>query len=140
VEHLLDEACLEELPQLYFDRPAPLFIKVAQLLLHGAGVRQDIKGVLGDLPQDAWHIRGAPCNDVSVGTEEVDEHHFLFRVEGRTDPQRLALEGSRVEGHLLGLLSSLEVAEASAAGATGTSPGTVDRRKRSLSRLVMRMR
>jgi hypothetical protein len=40
--------------------------------------------------------------------EEVDEHHFLFWVEGGTGPQRLALGGSRVEGHLLGLLGSLE--------------------------------
>jgi hypothetical protein len=52
--------------------------------------------------------RGAPREDVSVGAEEVDEHHFLFRVEGGTDPQHLALGGSRVEGHLFGLLSSLE--------------------------------
>jgi hypothetical protein len=27
VEHLLDEPGLEELPQLYFDCPVPLFIK-----------------------------------------------------------------------------------------------------------------
>jgi hypothetical protein len=40
--------------------------------------------------------------------EKVDEHHFLFRVEGGGDPQCLALGGSRVEGHLLCLLSSLE--------------------------------
>jgi hypothetical protein len=39
VEHLLDESGLEELPQLYSDRPAPLFVKVAQPLLHDAGVR-----------------------------------------------------------------------------------------------------
>jgi hypothetical protein len=39
VEHFLDEPGLEELPQLYSDRPAPLFVKVAQPLLHGAGVR-----------------------------------------------------------------------------------------------------
>jgi hypothetical protein len=39
VEHFLDEPGLEELPQLHFDRPAPLFVKVAQPLLHGAGVR-----------------------------------------------------------------------------------------------------
>jgi hypothetical protein len=39
VEHLLDEPGLEELPQLYSDHPAPLFIKVAQPLLHDAGVR-----------------------------------------------------------------------------------------------------
>jgi hypothetical protein len=39
VEHLLDESGLEELPQLYSDRPVPLFVKAAQPLLHGAGVR-----------------------------------------------------------------------------------------------------
>jgi hypothetical protein len=39
VEHLLDESGLEELPQLHPDRPTPLFVEVAQLLLHGAGVR-----------------------------------------------------------------------------------------------------
>jgi hypothetical protein len=39
VEHFLDETGLEELPQLYSDRPTPLFVKEAQPLLHGAGVR-----------------------------------------------------------------------------------------------------
>jgi hypothetical protein len=39
VEHFLDEPSLEELPQLYSDRSAPLFVKVAQPLLHGEGVR-----------------------------------------------------------------------------------------------------
>jgi hypothetical protein len=39
VEHFLDEPSLEELPQLYSDRPAPLFVEAAQLLLHGTGVR-----------------------------------------------------------------------------------------------------
>jgi hypothetical protein len=61
--------------------------------------------VLGDLPRDAWHDRGAPHKDVGVGAEKVDEHHFLFRVEGGADPQHLALGGSAVEGYLLGLLS-----------------------------------
>jgi hypothetical protein len=110
VEHLLDESDLEELSQLHSNRPALLFVKAAQPLLHGAGVRYDIKGVLGDLPRDAWHIRGAPRKDVSIGAEKVDEHHFLFRIEGGTDPQRLALGGNRVEGHLFGPLSSLEAA------------------------------
>jgi hypothetical protein len=40
--------------------------------------------------------------------EKVTEHHFLFRVEGGTDPQRLAFGSSRVEGHLLAMLGSLE--------------------------------
>jgi hypothetical protein len=39
VEHFLDEPGLEELPQVYFDRPAPLFVKAAQPLLRDAGVR-----------------------------------------------------------------------------------------------------
>jgi hypothetical protein len=39
VEHFLDESGLEGLPQLYSDCPAPLFVKAAQPLLHGAGVR-----------------------------------------------------------------------------------------------------
>jgi hypothetical protein len=39
VEHLLDESGLEELSQLYFDRPALLLVEAAQPLLYGAGVR-----------------------------------------------------------------------------------------------------
>jgi hypothetical protein len=39
VKHFLDEPSLEEIPQLYSDRPAPLLVKAAQPLLHGAGVR-----------------------------------------------------------------------------------------------------
>jgi hypothetical protein len=39
VEHFLDEPSLEELPQLHSDRLASIFVKVAQPLLHGAGVR-----------------------------------------------------------------------------------------------------
>jgi hypothetical protein len=36
VEHFLDEPGLEELPHLHSDRPTLLFLKAAQLLLHGA--------------------------------------------------------------------------------------------------------
>jgi hypothetical protein len=66
--------------------------------------------VLGDLPRDDWHVRGAPREDIGVGTKEVDEHHFLFQVKGGTDPQRLALGGGRVAGHLLCFLGGLEIA------------------------------
>jgi hypothetical protein len=91
VEYFLDEPGLEELLQLCSDRPPPLLVETAEPLLHDTGMRQDIKGVLDDLPRDAWHIRGAPREDAGVGAEEVDEHHFLFWVEGGADPQRLAL-------------------------------------------------
>jgi hypothetical protein len=39
VERFLDEPGLEEIPQLHPDRSVPLFVKVAQPLLHDAGVR-----------------------------------------------------------------------------------------------------
>ena len=117
MEHFLDESGLEELPQLRSDRPSPFLVEAAQPLLNSASVRQDIKGVLGDLPRDAWHVRGAPRENVGVGAEEVDEHCFLFRIEGRADPQRLALGGRRVEGDPFGLLGGLERADVLGGGA-----------------------
>jgi hypothetical protein len=39
VEHFLDESGLDDLPQLYSDRPVTLFVEAVQPLLHGAGVR-----------------------------------------------------------------------------------------------------
>jgi hypothetical protein len=39
VEHFLDEPSLEELPQLYSDRPAALLVEATQPLLYGTGVR-----------------------------------------------------------------------------------------------------
>jgi hypothetical protein len=39
VEHFLDESGLEELSQLYSDRPAPLLVEATQPLLYGAVVR-----------------------------------------------------------------------------------------------------
>ena len=35
-------------------------VEAPQALLDRLGVRQDIKGVLGDLPRNARHVRGAP--------------------------------------------------------------------------------
>jgi hypothetical protein len=39
VKDFLDESDHEKLPQLRFDRPASLFVKAPQLLLHESGVR-----------------------------------------------------------------------------------------------------
>jgi hypothetical protein len=39
VKDFLDKSDLEELPQLRFDRPAPLFVKAPQPLLHSSGER-----------------------------------------------------------------------------------------------------
>ena len=47
--------------------------------------------MLGDLPRYARHVRGAPCEHIRIRAEEVDEHGFLFAVEGGADPQRSAV-------------------------------------------------
>ena len=52
--------------------------------------------MLGDLPQDAWHIRGFPYKDVFVLAEEVDERAFLFGGEHSPDTDFFALGIARV--------------------------------------------
>src|SRR6185312_13206086 len=110
MEYLLDESGLQKLVHLLADRPSLEFVKAPQALLDRLGVRQDIKGVLSVLPQDARHVRGAPREDVSIGVEKVDEYHFLFAVEGNTDLQRFAVGGLWVKGDALGAFGRLEVA------------------------------
>ena len=85
MEYLLDEPGHQKFLQLLANRPALELVEASQALLHQLGVGSDIKGVLGDLPRYARHIRGAPRKNVCVGAEKVDEHHFLFAVEGSAD-------------------------------------------------------
>jgi len=119
MEYLLDESGLQKLVHLLADRPSLEFVEAPQALLDRLGVRQDIKGVLGDLPWDARHIRGAPREDVCVGAEKADEHHFLFVVEGGADLQRLVVGAIRVEGHLLDTLGRFEASHVSVRGVQG---------------------
>ena len=119
MEYLLDESGLQKLVHLLADRPSLELVEAPQALLDRLGVRQDIKGVLGDLPRDARHVRGAPREDVSVGAEKVDEHHFLFVVEGSADLQRLAVGGLWVKGDVLGTLDILEAARVPLLGVHG---------------------
>ena len=120
MEYLLDESGRQKLVHLFFaDRPSLEPIKAPQVLLNRLGVWQDIKGVLGNLPRNARHVRGAPREDVGIGAEKVDEHHFLFVVEGGADLQRLAVGGLRVEGFVLGTLGRLEAARMSLCGVHG---------------------
>ena len=108
MEYLLDESDRQKFLQLFADRPALELVEASQALLHRLGVGSDVKGVLGDLPQYARHVRGAPREDVGVGAEKVDEYHFLFAAEGVADPQRLAIGTARVEGHFLDTLGRFE--------------------------------
>ena len=119
MEYLLDESGRQKFLQLLADRPALELVEASQALLHRLGVGSDIKGVLGDLPRYARHIRGAPHKDVCVGTEKVDEHHFLFAVKGGADLQRLVVGAIRVEGHLLDTLGGFEASRVSVRGVQG---------------------
>jgi hypothetical protein len=44
--------------------------------------------MLGDFPGYVWHIRGTPREYVGIRAEKVDEHCFLFGVEGGANFQR----------------------------------------------------
>src|SRR4051812_6706400 len=49
-----------------------------------------MKGVLGEFPRDTWHVFGAPCENVPILTEEIDERAFLFAVQAVSDQDELA--------------------------------------------------
>ena len=52
--------------------------------------------MLGDFPRDAWHVRGFPRKDVSVGAEEADERAFLFRGKRGANAYRVTLGATRI--------------------------------------------
>ena len=74
----LDEAHCEELGDLLSDCSALLLVATSQMLLHGLGTWLNVEGMLGDLPRDAWHVRGLPGKDITIGAKEVGERTFLF--------------------------------------------------------------
>src|SRR6185312_13198172 len=119
MEYLLDEPGRQKFRQLLTDRPVLELVEASQALFHRLGVGSDIKGVLGDLPRYARHVRGAPHKDVCVSVEKVDEHHFLFAIEGGADLQRLVVGVSRVKGHLLDTLGWFKAARVSVRGVQG---------------------
>ena len=119
MEYLLGESVRQKLLHLLADHQSLELVEAPQALLDLLGVRQDIKGVLGNLPRYARHVRGAPREDVCVGAEKVDEHHFLFTVEGGADLQCLVVGAIRVEGHLLDTLGGSEASRVSVRGVQG---------------------
>ena len=86
--HLLDESGRQKLLHLLVDGPTLLLIESAQALLHRSGASPDVQGVLGNFPRYARHVRGTPREYIDIRAEKVDEHGFLFAVEGSADPQR----------------------------------------------------
>ena len=119
MEYLIDESGRQKFLQLLADHLALELVEASQALLHWLGVWSDVKGVLIDLPRYARHVRGDIRKDVGIGAKKVDEHHFLFTVEGGTDLQRLVVGLARVEGHHLDTPGWLEAACVSVRGVHG---------------------
>ena len=63
--------------------------------------------MLGDLPPYAWHVGRFPCEDIVIGTKEVDELAFLFGRELGPDPRCFGWV-SGVDTYRLGLLERAE--------------------------------
>ena len=68
----------------------------------------DLQGMLGDFSWNAWHVRGSPHKDVSVGTEEVDERAFLFGGKHGANAHHFTLGAIGVYEDLLGSLHWLK--------------------------------
>ena len=64
--------------------------------------------MLGDLPRNAWHIRGFPRKDIFVAMEEVDKHAFLFRGKHGTNAHHFTLGALRVYEDFFRALCRLE--------------------------------
>ena len=54
-----------------------------KVLFDGFYLGADMQTVLSQSPRYTWHVRGFPCEDVPVLTEELDERFFLLAVECR---------------------------------------------------------
>ena len=106
--YFLDESSHQKLHDLLTDGPVLLLVKAMQALLYWLGAWPDLQGVLGDFPWNAWHVRGFPREDISVGAEEVDERAFLFGGERGTNAYRFTLEAAEIYEDLLGALCRFE--------------------------------
>ena len=107
VEYLSDESSYQELGGLFAYGPTPLVVEAAQALLSELQARDEAQCVLDDLLRCAWHVRGLPCEDIMIGTQEVNELAFLFGQELGPDPNRLGWV-SGVDSHRLGFLEWTE--------------------------------
>ena len=63
--------------------------------------------MLSDIPWYARHVRWLPCEDITIGVQEVDELAFLFGRELGPDPDHLGWVGG-VDSHCLGFLKREE--------------------------------
>jgi hypothetical protein len=60
--------------------------------------------MLDDFPRNAWHVRGFPRKNISVGAEEVNELAFQFEGERSADAHHLVFRVAEVYEDLLDTL------------------------------------
>ena len=106
--YFLDEPDRQKLRNLLTDGPALPLVKVTQALLHRLGALPDLQGILGEFSRNAWHVRGFPREDVSIGREEVDESAFQFRGKRGANTRHFAVGAAGVYEDLLGALYRLK--------------------------------
>ena len=106
--YFLDKTGRQELSNFFADEPPLLLVEVAKALFDRPGARPDLHGMLGDFPRNPRHIRGFPCEEVSIGVEEVDERAFLLGGEGGADAHHLIGGVVRVDEDLLDVLRRLK--------------------------------
>ena len=106
--YFLDEPDCQKLHNLLADGPAFLLVEATQALLHRFGAWSDLQGVLNDFSWNAYHVRGCPRKDISVGVEEVGKRTFLFGGKHGPNAHHFALGATGVYGDLLGALHRLK--------------------------------
>src|SRR3954463_16388684 len=101
MENFYDEASCQKPGHLFSNSLSSLLVEPTEVLFHQFVLRIHIKGVLSESPRYTWHVRGIPCKDVPILTDELDERTFLFRIQIGTDAELLG----RITSHKVNKLS-----------------------------------
>ena len=78
-----DELCCQQSSHFFADCFSLLNGGPPKVLFDGFYLGVDTQTVLSQFSGYTWHVRGFPCEDVPVLTEELDELFFLFAVARR---------------------------------------------------------
>jgi hypothetical protein len=73
---LFDEAGGQEPSKRFANCLSLFFVIAAEALLHWLGVSLDVEAMLKDFTGNAGHVRGLPCEDVSIAAQELCKGRF----------------------------------------------------------------
>src|SRR3954462_883244 len=104
MKNFYDETSRQKPGHFFSNSFSSFLIEPTKVLFHRFILRIHIKCVLSELPRYTRHVRGFPCKDVPILTDELDERVFLFRIQIGTDAELLGWITSH-EINQLGLCS-----------------------------------